>query len=174
MRAVMTVKELSPGALFRFAAIDWVLLDQAEGKSLCLMATQMGPHDFDAQGNSDYIRSSLRSWLEQHFLKILLVNGARRDDLLPLLLDMGNEKIVTAQSGVGILSFRQCRKYVEFIPRTKDWYWTLTQSDGIYGPGLKCAAGDPCGGYAYYGPHSGGVFVRPAICLRPDAFVTDV
>lgn len=68
MHNVVTISEIQPGEQFRWSAIDGTLIDSTEHKVLCLMTTLAGPMPFDASAKADYRSSSLRNWLEHHFL----------------------------------------------------------------------------------------------------------
>lgn len=180
MKNVTTLADLKPGRNFLFAAIHWTLLDKTEEKALCLMLDQSGPIQFDEGAGSDYRAASLRTYLEGHFMKILLNNGARKIDFLPLQMDLsrdGEKNAIVMDAGIGLLSWRQLCKYQAIIPRSSEsygWFWTCTQSAGILGPGL---IGSPCHlhpAFGYFQAHMDGLFIRPAICLRPDVFVTGV
>ncbi|MHC1772972.1 MAG: hypothetical protein AB9907_14825 [Flexilinea sp.] len=175
MHRVITINDIEPGESFGFAAIDWTLLDKTAGKALCLMTGQTGPLPFDSGAKNDYVASSLRFYLEQHFLKILLANGAKQGDFISLQLDLsrdGERDPVILEAGIGLLSWRQCQKYQNRIPKTgNEWFWTCTKSAGIHGDGVLACPGVIKDAFGYFRGNDAKVSVRPVICLRNDVFV---
>lgn len=171
------LKEVQPGKTFTYGGVNWQVLEQAEGRALCLAVGSIGDKAFDKDNHNDWKESSLRKFLNEKFLEKLVKAGADKDAFLPMELDLtaddGLDDYGKSTDRIGLISCEQYRKYRKLIAPLNDWWWTIT-------PWFTAANGYSCdvrfvdsGGtldndYASYG-NSG---VRPLCTLNSSISVS--
>ena len=124
------LRKIKPGGKFAYGGHNWQVLEQAEGRALCLAAENVGDRAFDKESCNDWRKSTLRGYLNGEFLKSLIENGASEDAILQTELDLASEDGLddygTSADKVGLLSCNQYRKYRKLIAPVSGWWWTLT------------------------------------------------
>jgi hypothetical protein len=124
------LKTVQPGEKFNYGGLDWEVLEQTEGRALCLAVRSIGDKAFDTNNKNDWKGSSLRKYLNGTFLKKLVKAGAKAGAFLPMELDLtsddGLDDYGSSTDKIGLLSCDQYRKFRKLIPQVKGWWWTIT------------------------------------------------
>lgn len=163
----MQLSDVVLGSIFTYAGRQWTLLDRREDRCLCLSALGEGSRQYDSGIQARFDRSAIGRWLNGEYYEALLSCGASASDFTPILMNLANGGVGDCVHGmhVGLLSWRQWFYYRDRIPPIWRWQWTCSLSEGIYGTGLRCMAGNESNGYAYYPPNHPEPIVRPAVSL---------
>ena len=164
------LKEVKPGEKFSYGGIGWQVLEQQDGRALCLAAESIGEKAFDKDNHNDWAKSSLRKFLNGKFLEKLIAAGADADAILPMELDLtaddGLDDYGTSTDKIGLISCEQYQRFRKLIPNLNDWWWTLTPwstaSNG-YSCNVRFVNSD--GALDYGNAYSGGIGVRPLCSL---------
>ena len=160
------LRKINPGTKFTYGGMAWLVLEQQEGRALCLAAESIGDKAFDKDNCNDWRKSSLRTFLNGEFLKSLTENGASEDAILQTEFDLASEDGLddygTSTDKVGLLNCNQYRKYRKLIPPLDGWWWTITPWSTESGGGscrvrVVYSGGTLDNGNAYYGDYG----VRP-------------
>ena len=163
---------LKNGRVFTYAGVNWVKLDDLNGGALVLSVDSLFRRAFDTENKNNFAVSSLNRELNGDFLEALCREGAKKEDFVPLVLDLtsddGMKDYGATSAMIGLLTCEQFRKYRALIPNlnAEDWWWLLTPDSclpqyasfvrGVYTDGTLSDA------YAYDG--LGGV--RPLCILK--------
>ena len=163
---------LKNGRVFNYAGVNWVKLDDLNGGALVLSADSLFRRAFDTEGKNNFAVSSLNRELNGDFLEALCREGAKKEDFVPLVLDLtsddGMKDYGVTSAMIGLLTCEQFRKYRALIPNLneEDWWWLLTPDSCLpqYGHLVRNVSTDgtlsntdACGG------HGG---VRPLCILK--------
>ena len=159
------LKTVQAGEKFAYGGTDWLVLEQKEGRALCLAVGNIGDRAFDKDNCNDWRESSLRAFLSGEFLKSLVESGASEDAILQTKFDLtsddGLDDYGDSTDKLGLISCEQYRRFRKLIPNLDDWWWTLT-------PWSTASNGDAygvrivgSGGTLYSGSAYGGGGVRP-------------
>lgn len=123
---------LKNGRVFNYAGVNWVKLDDLNGGALVLSADSLFRRAFDTEGKNNFAVSSLNRELNGDFLEALCREGAKKEDFVPLVLDLtsddGMKDYGVTSAMIGLLTCEQFRKYRALIPNLneEDWWWLLT------------------------------------------------
>lgn len=163
---------LKNGRVFNYAGVNWVKLDDLNGGALVLSADSLFRRAFDTEGKNNFAVSSLNRELNGDFLEALCREGAKKEDFVPLVLDLtsddGMKDYGVTSAMIGLLTCEQFRKYRALIPNLneEDWWWLLTPDSclpqyasfvrGVHSGGALSSA------HAY----DGGGGVRPLCILK--------
>lgn len=124
------LRKINPGAKFIYGGMAWLVLEQQEGRALCLAAESIGDKAFDKDNCNDWRKSSLRAFLNGEFLKSLVESGASEDAILQTEFDLASEDGLddygTSNDKIGLLSCNQYRRFRKLIPPLDGWWWTIT------------------------------------------------
>lgn len=151
-----------------------------EADTVCEMPFREDEVDYKVAPN-DFRDSSVRAYLEGHYLAKLMIAGAKLDrDILEMELDLkctlGQHEYEVARSHAGLLTLEQYGKYYDIIPKIDTTYWLATPwktpsrsqytSDTNYVWGVYSG-----GGYSDW-DYSNTYGVRPALTLSPSLLVS--
>ena len=171
------LKTVQAGEKFTYGGIAWLVLEQQEGRALCLAAESIGDKAYDKDNCNDWKESSLRKFLNGTFLNRLVKAGADADTLVPMELDLtaddGLDDYGTSTDKIGLISCEQYRRFRKLIPNLDDWWWTLTPWSTASN-GYSCyvrmvdSGGTLSGGGAYDGSNG----VRPLCALNSSISVS--
>lgn len=126
------LEALKNGRVFNYAGVNWVKLDDLNGGALVLSADSVFRRAFDTDGKNNFAVSSLNRELNGDFLEALCREGAKKEDFVPLVLDLtsddGMKDYGVTSAMIGLLTCEQFRKYRALIPNlnAEDWWWLLT------------------------------------------------
>ena len=122
---------LKNGRVFAYAGVNWVKLDDLNGGALVFSAESLFRREFDTNGKNDFAVSTLNRELNGDFLEALCREGAKKEDFVPLVLDLtsddGMKDYGATSATIGLLTCERFRKYRALIPNlAAEDYWLLT------------------------------------------------
>lgn len=166
------LEALKNGRVFNYAGVNWVKLDDLNGGALVLSADSLFRRAFDTDGKNNFAVSSLNRELNGDFLEALCREGAKKEDFVPLVLDLtsddGMKDYGVTSALIGLLTCEQFRKYRALIPNlnAEDWWWLLTPDSCLpqYGHLVRGVGTD--GALGNGGAFSGYGGVRPLCILK--------
>ena len=139
------------GAIVEIIGHKWKVLDQTEKGVMCI-CENIWDRKFDQKTNN-YANSDIRKYLNTEFLKELEV-AVGAENIIPfernLISLCGLKEYGTCEDKVSLISVDEYRKYREFLPRTGEWWWTLTpdsvasNGDELWGS-VVSPSGSVCG-----------------------------
>lgn len=169
---------LKDGRVFTYAGVNWVKLDDLRGGALALSADSLFRRAFDTDGKNNFATSSLNRELNGEFLEALCREGAKKEDFVPLALDLTSDDGMTdygiTSAMIGLLSCEQFRKYRALIPNlnAEDWWWLVTP-DSCLPQWSELVRGVNSGGTLSYGDaYCGSEGVRPLCILKSEILVS--
>ena len=169
---------LKNGRVFTYAGVNWVKLDDLRGGALVLSADSLFRRAFDTDGKNNFAVSSLNRELNGEFLEALCREGAKKEDFVPLALDLTSDDGMTdygiTSAMIGLLSCEQFRKYRALIPNlnAEDWWWLVTPDSCLPQWGALVRYVNTDGTLSYDYAYSGSVGVRPLCILKSEIFVS--
>lgn len=163
---------LKNGRVFNYAGVNWVKLDDLNGGALVLSADSLFRRAFDTEGKNNFAVSSLNRELNGDFLEALCREGAKKEDFVPLVLDLtsddGMKDYGATSAMIGLLTCEQFRKYRALIPNlnAEDWWWLLTPDSCLpqYASFVRGVNADGALSIAY--AYRGYAGVRPLCILK--------
>lgn len=166
------LEALKNGRVFNYAGVNWVKLDDLNGGALVLSADSVFRRAFDTDGKNNFAVSSLNRELNGDFLEALCREGAKKEDFVPLVLDLtsddGMKDYGVTSAMIGLLTCEQFRKYRALIPNlnAEDWWWLLTPDSCLpqYGHLVRFVSSD--GTLSLYDAYGGNGGVRPLCILK--------
>ena len=103
------------------------MLDQTEKGFFCI-CEKIDVRKFDGESNN-YANSDIRKYLNSEVLKELEV-AVGAENIIPFERDLislcGLKEYGTCEDKVSLISVDEYRKYRELLPKTGEWWWTLT------------------------------------------------
>lgn len=163
---------LKNGRVFNYAGVNWVKLDDLNGGALVLSVDSLFRRAFDTENKNNFAVSSLNRELNGDFLEALCREGAKKEDFVPLVLDLtsddGMKDYGVTSAMIGLLTCEQFRKYRALIPNLneEDWWWLLTPDSCLpqYGHLVRYVLTDGAlGGADAFNGYGG---VRPLCILK--------
>lgn len=159
--------EIKVGSTVTIGGMEWNVLAQEKGKTLCIADSILENREFDEDGSNDWKKSSLREWLNGKFLNDLYeklkAKGFGQDAVLEheqdLTADDGLKDYDSSKDKVFLLTCEQYRQYREYIRDVHEWWWLIT-ADSTINNFARCVHTD--GTLDYHGAYNGGDGVRPA------------
>lgn len=163
---------LKNGRVFNYAGVNWVKLDDLNGGALVLSADSLFRRAFDTDGKNNFALSSLNRELNGDFVEALCREGAKKEDFVPLVLDLtsddGMKDYGVTSALIGLLTCEQFRKYRALIPNlsAEDWWWLLTPDSCLpqYDSLVRCVLAG--GSLNYTHACDGNRGVRPLCILK--------
>jgi len=125
----ITMNVPQPGKHIQFCGQDWIALGIEQGGLLVIKAEPLlEKMPFDKDGVADWLKSSLRQYLNDEYLKSLGdIGNALLEFESDLTADDGTKDYGTCKDKVFLLSDALYRKYREYIPKYDTlWRWTIT------------------------------------------------
>lgn len=116
---------MTMGERFTWKGLEFVALGEEQGGLLAIAAEPVCESPFDDGEGNDWRKSSLREYLNEDFL-----DEIGKEALLPFASDLtaddGLKDYGTAEDYVFLLSADLYRKYRQYIPKYKSWWWLIT------------------------------------------------
>ena len=169
----IALKNAARGTAFDYAGQSWILLENDDGRALCLSKDIIETRAFDEGNCNNFAVASSKEYLNGAYLDNLLedVNGpnAFLTTELDLTTDDGLKDYGTCTVTIFLLTVDQYRRNRDVIPNADDWWWlstaVSTASNGYeHSARYVLTDGALNGGDACYGF----VGLRPACYLDSD------
>lgn len=149
----IALKNAARGTAFDYAGQSWILLENDDGRALCLSKDIIETRAFDEGNCNNFAVASSKEYLNGAYLDNLLedVNGpdAFLTTELDLTTDDGLKDYGTCTVTIFLLTVDQYRRNRDVIPNADDWWWLSTafstKSNGyeslarlVYADGTLC------------------------------------
>ena len=173
----IALKNAARGTAFDYAGQSWILLENDDGRALCLSKDIIETRAFDEGNCNNFAVASSKEYLNGAYLDNLLedVNGpnAFLTTELDLTTDDGLKDYGTCTVTIFSLTVDQYRRNRDVIPLVDDWYWLSTAYSTAANGYEHSARGVGSDGtlgrdYAYYGDNG----LRPACYLDSDLLIS--
>jgi len=173
----IALKNAARGTAFDYAGQSWILLENDDGRALCLSKDIIETRAFDEGNCNNFAVASSKEYLNGAYLDNLLedVNGpnAFLTTELDLTTDDGLKDYGTCTVTIFLLTVDQYRRNRDVIPNADDWWWLSTafstKSNGYESLARSVDSdGTLNGDYAYYGDNG----LRPACYLDSDLLIS--
>lgn len=173
----IALKNAARGTAFDYAGQSWILLENDDGRALCLSKDIIETRAFDEGNCNNFAVASSKEYLNGAYLDNLLedVNGpnAFLTTELDLTTDDGLKDYGTCTVTIFSLTVDQYRRNRDVIPNADDWWWLSTAystaSNGYeHSARLVDSDGTLFGYNACYGFHG----LRPACYLDSDLLIS--
>ena len=173
----IALKNAARGTAFDYAGQSWILLENDDGRALCLSKDIIETRAFDEGNCNNFAVASSKEYLNGAYLDNLLedVNGpnAFLTTELDLTTDDGLKDYGTCTVTIFSLTVDQYRRNRDVIPNADDWWWLSTAystaSNGYeHNARLVISDGSLDWGNAYCGD----LGLRPACYLDSDLLIS--
>ena len=115
------------GTMVKINGLKWKILEQTEKGFFCI-CEKIDTKQFDRVSNN-YANSEIRKYLNGIFLEELEV-AVGSENIISFERDLislcGLKEYGKCEDKVSLISVDEYRKHREFLPRTGEWWWTLT------------------------------------------------
>ena len=126
----IALKNAARGTAFDYAGQSWILLENNDGRALCLSKDIIETRAFDEGNCNNFAVASSKEYLNGAYLDNLLedVNGpnAFLTTELDLTTDDGLKDYGTCTVTIFLLTVDQYRRNRDVIPNADDWWWLST------------------------------------------------
>lgn len=126
----IALKNAARGTAFDYAGQSWILLENDDGRALCLSKDIIETRAFDDGNCNNFAVASSKEYLNGAYLDNLLedVNGpnAFLTTELDLTTDDGLKDYGTCTVTIFLLTVDQYRRNRDVIPNADDWWWLST------------------------------------------------
>lgn len=126
----IALKNAARGTAFDYAGQSWILLENDDGRALCLSKDIIETRAFDEGNCNNFAVASSKEYLNGTYLDNLLedVNGpnAFLTTELDLTTDDGLKDYGTCTVTIFLLTVDQYRRNRDVIPNADDWWWLST------------------------------------------------
>lgn len=172
----IALKNAARGTAFDYAGQSWILLENDDGRALCLSKDIIEARAFDEGNCNNFAVASSKEYLNGAYLGNLVdaCNGANAflESELDLTTDDGLKDYGTCTVTIFLLTVDQYRRNRDAIPNADDWWWLSTafstKSNGYESLARRVSAdGALSWNYAY-----GGGGLRPACYLDSDLLIS--
>ena len=173
----IALKNAARGTAFDYAGQSWILLENDDGRALCLSKDIIETRAFDEGNCNNFAVASSKEYLNGAYLDNLLedVNGpnAFLTTELDLTTDDGLKDYGTCTVTIFLLTVDQYRRNRDVIPNADDWWW-LSTAFSTKSNGYESLArrvwndGTLDWLHAYYGVNG----LRPACYLDSDLLIS--
>ena len=173
----IALKNAARGTAFDYAGQSWILLENDDGRALCLSKDIIETRAFDEGNCNNFAVASSKEYLNGAYLDNLLedVNGpnAFLTTELDLTTDDGLKDYGTCTVTIFLLTVDQYRRNRDVIPNADDWWWLSTafstKSNG-YESLARFVGTD--GALNWYYADNGYGGLRPACYLDSDLLIS--
>ena len=173
----IALKNAARGTAFDYAGQSWILLENDDGRALCLSKDIIETRAFDEGNCNNFAVASSKEYLNGAYLDNLLedVNGpnAFLTTELDLTTDDGLKDYGTCTVTIFSLTVDQYRRNRDVIPNADDWWWHSTAystaSNG-YEHSARYVRSD--GTLDWRNAYSGYIGLRPACYLDSDLLIS--
>ena len=174
----IALKNAARGTAFDYAGQSWILLENDDGRALCLSKDIIETRAFDEGNCNNFAVASSKEYLNGAYLDNLLedVNGpnAFLTTELDLTTDDGLKDYGTCTVTIFLLTVDQYRRNRDVIPNADDWWWLSTAFSTKSNGSESLARGVFADGTLYgNGAYDGNVGLRPACNLSSDLLISD-
>ena len=171
------LKNAARGTAFDYAGQSWILLENDDGRALCLSKDIIETRAFDEGNCNNFAVASSKEYLNGAYLDNLLedVNGpnAFLTTELDLTTDDGLKDYGACTVTIFLLTVDQYRRNRDVIPNADDWWWlstaVSTASNG-YEHSARIVGND--GALSYGSACYGDYGLRPACYLDSDLLIS--
>ena len=120
----IALKNAARGTAFDYAGQSWILLENDDGRALCLSKDIIETRAFDNGNCNNFAVASSKEYLNGAYLDNLLedVNGPNAF----LTTDDGLKDYGTCTVTIFLLTVDQYRRNRDVIPNADDWWWLST------------------------------------------------
>lgn len=173
----IALKNAARGTAFDYAGQSWILLENDDGRALCLSKDIIETRAFDEGNCNNFAVASSKEYLNGAYLDNLLedVNGpnAFLTTELDLTTDDGLKDYGTCTVTIFLLTVDQYRRNRDVIPNADDWWW-LSTAFSTKSNGYESLARDVnSDGTLNWSNACGGDFgLRPACYLDSDLLIS--
>ena len=173
----IALKNTARGTAFDYAGQSWILLENDDGRALCLSKDIIETRAFDEGNCNNFAVASSKEYLNGAYLDNLLedVNGpnAFLTTELDLTTDDGLKDYGTCTVTIFLLTVDQYRRNRDVIPNAVDWWWLSTAystaANGYEHSARYVGTDGTLSGYlASYGNYG----LRPACYLDSDLLIS--
>lgn len=173
----IALKNAARGTAFDYAGQSWILLENDDGRTLCLSKDIIETRAFDEGNCNNFAVASSKEYLNGAYLDNLLedVNGpnAFLTTELDLTTDDGLKDYGTCTVTIFSLTVDQYRRNRDVIPNADDWWWLSTAYSTAangYEHGARYVGGG--GTLDWYSAYIGYLGLRPACYLDSDLLIS--
>lgn len=173
----IALKNAARGTAFDYAGQSWILLENDDGRTLCLRLNLIPNKPFDENNCNNFATSSSKEWMNGPYLDNLInaVKGpnAFLQTELDLTADDGLKDYGTCTVTIFSLTVDQYRRNRDVIPNADDWWWLSTAYSTAangheHSARLVWDDGALDWNYAYFGNYG----LRPACYLDSDLLIS--
>lgn len=173
----IALKNTARGTAFDYAGQSWILLENDDGRALCLSKDIIETRAFDEGNCNNFAVASSNKYLNGPYLDNLAdaCNGANAflESELDLTTDDGLKDYGACTVTIFLLTVDQYRRNRDVIPNADDWWWLSTafstKSNG-YESLARCVGAV---GTLYWGSACRGNYgLRPACYLDSDLLIS--
>lgn len=172
----IALKNAARGTAFDYAGQSWILLENDDGRALCLSKDIIETRAFDEGNCNNFAVASSKEYLNGAYLDNLLedVNGpnAFLTTELDLTTDDGLKDYGTCTVTIFLLTVDQYRRNRDVIPNADNWWWLSTafstKSNGYESLARRVYSDGTLGRILAYFGVSG---LRPACYLDSDLLI---
>lgn len=173
----IALKNAARGTAFDYAGQSWILLENDDGRALCLSKDIIETRAFDEGNCNNFAVASSKEYLNGAYLDNLLedvnVPNAFLTTELDLTTDDGLKDYGTCTVTIFLLTVDQYRRNRDVIPLVDDWYWLSTAYSTAangYEHSARCVWND--GTLDWYYAYLGYRGLRPACYLDSDLLIS--
>ena len=174
----IALKNAARGTAFDYAGQSWILLENDDGRALCLSKDIIETRAFDEGNCNNFAVASSKEYLNGAYLDNLLedVNGpnAFLTTELDLTTDDGLKDYGTCTVTIFLLTVDQYRRNRDVIPNADDWWWLSTafstKSNGYESLARLVGTDGTLGRAIAFNGYDG---LRPACNLSSDLLISD-
>lgn len=173
----IALKNAARGTAFDYAGQSWILLENDDGRALCLSKDIIETRAFDEGNCNNFAVASSKEYLNGAYLDNLLedVNGpnAFLTTELDLTTDDGLKDYGTCTVTIFLLTVDQYRRNRDVIPNADDWWW-LSTAFSTKSNGYESLARDVWsdGALNWHDAYYGLYGLRPACYLDSDLLIS--
>lgn len=173
----ITLKNAARGTAFDYAGQSWILLENDDGRALCLSKDITETRAFDEGNCNNFAVASSNKYLNGPYLDNLAdtCNGANAflESELDLTTDDGLKDYGACIVTIFLLTVDQYRRNRDVIPNADDWWWLSTafstKSNGYESLARSVSTDGTLGRNYAYGGYDG---LRPACYLDSDLLIS--
>lgn len=173
----IALKNAARGTAFDYAGQSWILLENDDGRALCLSKDIIETRAFDEGNCNNFAVASSNKYLNGPYLDNLVdaCNGSNAflESELDLTTDDGLKDYGACTVTIFLLTVDQYRRNRDVIPNADDWWWLSTafsaKSNGYESLARNVLTDGTLNGNSAYGGSNG---LRPACYLDSDLLIS--
>ena len=135
----LKLRQVQKGCSFNVFGYNWTVLEKNDDFCFCIcdeLVTEMPFRKYEENAKTykvapnDFRDSDIKEYLNGEFLKKLVSNGMKGNDIAPLSIDLkctlGQHEYGTDTVQVGLLTLEQYGEYYPIIKKADSWWWLAT------------------------------------------------